>query len=224
MTLDEREQHEPPGGPQTGNGLLLAGLITAPCAVLAVAFNHLEPWLHDILLYGPGLALVVGVFVKFAERIKIENRGHFSRLSSQLTLVDAMASQVATNTVAIGRLSAGRTVDLHNLHAAEDRMEGLVRTLTVGAIEDLRKEIRAANQDKQYADVKVLLAKICRDIVTLASNQQAIDDRLEAMNARLGTIGAMDSMDPVYLADMAKSVQLGREIEQRKRQDPPNTI
>lgn len=79
----------------------------------------------------------------------------------QAEIVRPIAAQVATNTVTIGRLEAARTIDQHNLRKAEERMEGLVRSLTGEAIEDLKKASSDGFESlsEELRQVRVILAQ-----------------------------------------------------------------
>lgn len=171
--------------PQLGNGFLLAGAIVAPCALLFVAVTPLQPWLHDVLLFGPGLILIVGVLLKVDERNTATMQRHVQEVARQVeetvAPITAIAAQVEHNTWAIKQLTAARTVDLHNIHAAEERMEGLVRSLTGEAIEDLRKEIRAQGEmlerragavGAQYTALTDQLGALGRGMVELEGRMQ----------------------------------------------------
>jgi ABC-type multidrug transport system fused ATPase/permease subunit len=170
-----------------GPALLIVGLF-----VLAIVWTVtiLEPIPEAAASISRTAALtlvLVGAFLTIVHRAEMRAAAGFRAMTAPIA---TLAAQVQLNTSAIGQLTAARTVDMHNLHAAEERMEGLARSLAVDAIEDLRKEIRAhgeamderaRNWERQYAETRATLAGIRRTSAIAAAKGESVDAKAEAI-------------------------------------------
>lgn len=184
MTLDDHTEQEAPRSPQAGNGFLLAGAIVAPCAVLLVATTPLQQWVHDILLFGPGLTIIIGIVLKVAERVIAAFQRHVKELMRQQAHVEAkvieengelteqngkLAAQLEANNHLLRQLTAQPTVRLEEVKRElraigdkiADRSEGMARDLTVNAISDMEKSSAARHEvlTEEFRQVKLAIAQ-----------------------------------------------------------------
>jgi hypothetical protein len=184
--------------PHLGNIFLLAGAIIAPCAVAVVALTSLEPWLHDVLLFGPGLILIVGVVAKIAERVVAANTRHVAELMRQQALADAV--KVQEN----GQLAAQLQANNH-----------LLRTLTAQPtvrLVELRREMREALERMSREGIRQITEHVDKAV------ERGVQDGAVAAAREVASIQRAGAAEGVVDLD---DVRLLKRLEERVRGSNP---
>lgn len=147
MTLDgqavqpERTRRGP--SPQTTSGLLLAGAIIAPAAVLLVALTPMPPWLHDVLLFGPGLVLMVGVMLKVAEWDIAATQAVVRKVGEES---GQLAVQVEANNYVLRQLSAAPTVRLEEARREMRATEAAMLDAVEAGNQETKRAVEVASK------------------------------------------------------------------------------
>lgn len=145
--------------------------IGAGAFVVLWAINFREPFpptIHTVAVTVSLMSFLTGlVFTVMSDTgrwvVKTLGRRH----EESVEPIAALVAQVELNTSTIGQLAAARTVDMHHVHGAEERMEA------------------------RQAELRTTLAGIRRTSAVAAAKGEAVEARTEAILAIVGQIDGM---------------------------------
>lgn len=204
VTLDQPDQETTPREMRLYAGGPWLMSIGGGAFVVLWAINFRDPFpptVHTVAVTVSLMAFLTGVVftvISDTGRYVVKTLGR--RHKESVEPIAALVDQVKLNTSTIGQLTAARTVDLHHIHSAEERLEGFVRTLAADVVEDLRKEIRtvgeaqdrrAATWDAQLAEVRTTLTGIRRTSAVAAAKGESAEAKAEAILAIVAQVNGM---------------------------------
>ncbi len=229
VTNERTEVREPDSWP--ANVMLIAAAILAAAVFAYTAARPIPTHVFSSLLFVASVLLGAGLLIRSVIWLAQHNVRHSAEV----------AKQVEGNNHLLNRLSAQPTV---NLHEVRDQFDGMQRVVLAGQAavirrmgDTLHESIEGAARVETNRVVEVLTGLVDKRFGELEqvvnANHALVKDAFLA-GVHIGrtqpdpggdrpvdgaVVADEASVDPQYLADMARSVELGREMERRKRMD-----